>query len=418
MATRTMSIAAAKLLLLRLNPLPGFLFGRYRLSHRETLLSRAVIVAFALINVTFMARAIWSAAWIQDASGQVVPVDFVSFWSTSLMLQTAPAHEVYDWSLHRAAEAGVTGPGYDGRFPWLNPPNFLLFVAPLALLPYGLAFLAWIGTTFIAYVAALRSILPRVPSRWIGIVACAFPASLSTTIVGQNGFLTGALVAGTLGLLDRRPIVAGCLLGLLTFKPQFGVLFPIALIASGRWQAVAAATAMTVLLLLGTTALYGVDTWLAFWNSLRTTQEAILVQGQMGFHKLQSVYGLVFWLTGNGAAAWTVQGALSAAVAALVWRAWRSPLPYDLKAAALGVGILMMTPYAFIYDFVILSVPIAFLIRAGLARGFGVMDIPLITLACLTILAFPLINGPVGPLAEFMVAVAVFQRTVTEEPAR
>src|SRR3712207_4808193 len=84
-----------------------WMFRRYPLSSRETLWSCAIIIAFALINIAFLARATWTYSWIQDGAGNIIPADFVSFWSTSRMLQTAPAYEVYDWALHHAAEAQV-----------------------------------------------------------------------------------------------------------------------------------------------------------------------------------------------------------------------------------------------------------------------------------------------------------------------
>ena len=58
------------------------------------------------------------------------------------------------------------------------------------------------------------------------LVALGFPAALWNVTAGQNGFLTAALIGGTLGLLERRPALAGVCLGLLTYKPQFGLLFP------------------------------------------------------------------------------------------------------------------------------------------------------------------------------------------------
>ena len=48
---------------------------------------------------------------------------------------------------------------------------------------------------------------------------------------GQNGFLTAALLGGALHWLDRRPWLAGVLIGCLAYKPQFGVLIPVALLA-------------------------------------------------------------------------------------------------------------------------------------------------------------------------------------------
>ena len=41
--------------------------------------------------------------------------------------------------------------------------------------------------------------------------------------LGQNGFYTAALFASGLTLVERRPIAAGILLGLLCCKPQLGL---------------------------------------------------------------------------------------------------------------------------------------------------------------------------------------------------
>ena len=60
----------------------------------------------------------------------------------------------------------------------------------------------WSLLTFPAYVAAVRMIV----GQRIGILlACAFPAVLSNLVVGQNGFLSAALLGGALGLMERRP---------------------------------------------------------------------------------------------------------------------------------------------------------------------------------------------------------------------
>jgi hypothetical protein len=47
---------------------------------------------------------------------------------------------------------------------------------------------------------------------------------------------------------------------------------------------------------------------------------------------------------------------------------WRSPSSYEIRAAALAIGVLLATPYLYMYDLVVLAVPLAFLCRLG-ARG-------------------------------------------------
>ena len=113
-------------------------------------------------------------------------------------------------------------------------------------LPYGAALAAWQAVTlgFISWRSArfvspsprLRRegrdecASPRGSESWTALLlAVAFPAVLVNLGHGQNGFLTAALLGGALAMLDRRPIVAGILFGLLAYKPQFGLMIPLVL---------------------------------------------------------------------------------------------------------------------------------------------------------------------------------------------
>jgi len=383
-----------------------------RLPPRVKLWLHAALLTFALTNLALLATAALTGSWIVNARSEVIPTDFVSFWSTSRQVQDGPAAQVYDWSAHRAVEADLVGPGHEGQFPWLNPPIFLLAVVPLAFIPYPAAFLGWVMVTLAAYAAALRTV---VPSRWVLVGACAFPATLWTASVGQNGFITGALIAGTLGLLDRRPWLAGFLLGLLTCKPQFGILFPFVLMAGGKWRVIGAATITAALLSAVTLMMFGPDTWVAFLASMALSKQAVLTEGRMGLYKMQSPYGAILWMGGDAASAWAVQIiTTSATLVAVAW-VWRRPTSPEVKSASLGLGALVATPYAFIYDYPILAVPIAFLIRAGISRNTTLGEVILIATASVLIFAFPLVKAPVGPVAACLVAIAVAQRARLEK---
>lgn len=128
-------------------------------------------------------------------------------------------------------EEAALGHPFEGYFGWHYPPVFLFVAAALATLPYTTAYVLWTFGTFPAYLVAVRAI---VGERSGYFLAAAFPAVLCNFIVGQNGFLTAALLGGGLLLLAEAPILGGVCLGLLTFKPHLGLLVPIALIASGH----------------------------------------------------------------------------------------------------------------------------------------------------------------------------------------
>ena len=129
------------------------------------------------------------------------------------------------WSPMHRATVGFAGFHY--------PPTYLLMVLPLALLPYVWSLIAWTTATTGAYLAVLWKIDPDRDSIWLGI---AFPGALVNLTNGQNGFLTLALFGGALLSIESRPILAGVLFGLMSYKPQYGALIPLFLLATGRWR--------------------------------------------------------------------------------------------------------------------------------------------------------------------------------------
>ena len=125
---------------------------------------------------------------------------------------------------------------------------FLAIVLPLALLPYNGALIVWTLVGLAAYLIVMWKIAPRRDTLW---VALAFPGALLTILDGQNGLITAALFGGGLLLLERRPWVAGALFGLLCYKPQFGILLPLAFLAARQWRA-AVGAALVVAAFAGT----------------------------------------------------------------------------------------------------------------------------------------------------------------------
>jgi hypothetical protein len=188
---------------------------------------------------------------------------------------------------------------------------------------------------------------------------------------GHNGFLTAALLGGGLVLLDRRPIVAGILLGLLAYKPQFGLMIPLVLGVGGRWPTMASAAATVAALAVSTLLAFGAETWNAFLGSAYFTRVIVLEQGGAGWHKMQSVFSWVRMWGGAVPLAYAAQGAITLALATgLAWL-WRSPAAFGLQAAALALAALLATPYSLDYDMMVLAPAIAFLVGNGLAHGFA-----------------------------------------------
>jgi hypothetical protein len=161
------------------------------------------------------------------------------------------------------------------------------------------------------------------------------------------------------------------LFGLLAYKPQFGLMIPLVLVATAQWRAIAAAAATVAALTLATFAAFGPQVWQAFLATTSFTRAAVLEQGGIDWFKMQSVFSWMRMWDIPVAAAYAVQGAVTlAAAAGLVWL-WRSRIGYANKAASLAVATLLATPFCFDYDLMLLAPAIAFLAAGGFERGFA-----------------------------------------------
>jgi len=379
-----------------------------KLARPVELICFALVVAHAVYLATAYAEGIWVAA--PDGSG--VASDFVNVWAAGKLALAGHAASAYDWPAHKLAEQAAVGHPFDGYYVWSYPPTFLFVAAALATLPYTTGYLVWVFGTFPLYLAAVRAII----GERIGyLLAAAFPAVLSNFIVGQNGFLTAGLIGGALTLLERQPIAAGALLGLLTFKPHLGLLFPIALAASGRWRAFVAAACVAPLLAGASWLTFGGDCWQAFAATLGHSAQAFLADDGADWNKLETVFGLMRILGAGEAAAWSVQIAVALMAAAAIAALWRSKTAYEIKAAALATGAMLATPYLFTYDLVILAVPLAYLFRLGRAHGFLAHEAAGIGVACLLVLIFPFVKAPVGFAAVLIVAALIARRALTQQ---
>jgi alpha-1,2-mannosyltransferase len=252
-------------------------------------------------------------------------------------------------------------------YGWHYPPVFLALAAVLALLPYFAALAVWQLTTLPLY---FWNVLAITRDSRAFLPALAFPAVFINLAHGQNGFLTAALLGGGMLLMDRTPVIAGMMLGLLVYKPQFALLIPLALAVSARWRVFWTAAATVLMVCAASYLAYGAAAWNAFFDSLAFTRTVVLEEGGTGFYKIQSAFAAVRLWNGPVALAYAAQAIVTLAAAFLIVRIWRSESALPFKAAALIAGALLVTPYALDYDLVVMGPAIAFLAAHGLKRGF------------------------------------------------
>lgn len=350
------------------------------------------------------------AAGIVLRAGSPPVADYVAFHAAGRLAADGAATDAYDWAVLNLAEAEILGRPLSGNLPWLNPPTFFFAVLPFSALPYRAGWLAWVLATAIPFALAARAVLPRGAAV---AAALAVPPVMFTASVGQSGLLTAALLGVSMALLDRRPAAAGIALGLLTIKPQLGLLFPVLLVATGRWRVVLAAAATALSLALAAWIAFGTEAWLAFLGAAGGNAGRLLATGQEVSPRIQSVYAFVMRLTGQEALAACLHGAVALAVAAAVLRLWlrRPEGPEEARAAAAIAGAFLVTPYVWSYDMPAIAMAALFLARAGLRDGFLPAERALIVLACTWPAVTLLQQHPlVGPAAWLLILGLAWRR--------
>ena len=304
--------------------------------------------------------ALLAVAWAQAQGPQ--GSDFLAFWGGGRAVLFGFPEFAYDLAWQERTQ---TSAGFDGWYAFVNPPPFLFLAAPFAALPYPAAWIAWVVLTYAAWAWVSVRALPRL---WPLVLV--FPGALIAAGHAQNGFVTGALLVGGVALLDRRPLVAGALLGALIVKPHLALLVPFWLAAGGRWRAFAAAAASSAGLLLLSWLAFGTNTMIGYVNSWQASAAIMRAADADFLLRMATPYAQVRLFAGETAAL-VVSGVIALAMLALVVLSGRR---FGGDAMAGGAFMLAATalasPYLFNYDLPFLVLPILWLVREGLRDGF------------------------------------------------
>lgn len=342
--------------------------------------------------------------WLTLPDGSLKSIDFGYMWLSGKLASSGHVASIFDNAAFWAAQAALFGP--DSRIHYfVYPPTFLLFTYPLGLMPYSPAFVIWMFTTLLLYLAAIYMIMPRPAA----IVAALAPYTVAFNIfLGHNGFLTAGAMGLSLALMERRPWLSGIFLGILSYKPQFGLLFPFALLASHNWRALASATAATGILAMTAAVAFGYQGWSSFINSL-VDRDPGLSEVPGYSVPLVSIFGFLRSSGVPEGMVWTVHFTLVAIVVTIICTVWARPFPHALKAAALSIGATIVTPYVLGYDLCVLSIGVAFLVKDGLSRGFLYKERAAILICCVGLM---LLSGPIPAIITIVLLALVLRRAV------
>jgi hypothetical protein len=320
-------------------------------ANRDALRAFALLgaLAFAGTALAYLVTISWVAPIPRDSTGLVVGRDFLNFWMYGRAAALPDPGRFYDPLVYARELGGLLWPDYpEQNFSY--PPTIMLIAAPFGRLPYMPALLAWTAFGIVAFVAVARQHL--VDTRAL-IALILSPAALFCLMSGQLAFVTAAMLVTIFAWIEKRPVAAGVLIGMLTLKPQLGLLFPVMLIAGGYWRALASAAVTALALAALTAALFGPQVWLDFVRVGLPVQNFVLVDPKLALEPFcPTIYMNLRGIGASFALAMSVQlivAALAAAAVAWVFGFCRNASP-DLKMALFLACSVCVTPYLLAYD--------------------------------------------------------------------
>ena len=323
---------------------------------------KKMAVAATVFAVVFEAGYLLTSSPPYDWLGYLIGRDFVNTWMGARSTFAGGPAPWFDFDTYNAALAARFYPEFP-HHNWSYPPHLLLMTWPLGFLPYLSGYFVWCALGMAVYLLAASDggrrrgrlfMLAVAPAAWLNIFA------------GQNGFVTSALMIAGLAQLGRRPVVSGICFGLLSIKPQLGLLLPLMLVLTGQWRAILAAASTVAALVVTTGLLFGFEIWPEYVRQVLPVQSAILAEGQGIFTIMMPTVFMNARIAHLPLdIAWALQGAVSlAAVAAVAWTYWRRRDPV-LSVALFVTASFLVTPYAFNYDMVVFGWVIALLRERG-----------------------------------------------------
>ncbi|NDU92097.1 MAG: DUF2029 domain-containing protein [Ferrovum sp.] len=342
---------------------------------RLKLYSRTAALVFLILAIGLLFH-----SNVVDPKGFSLGFDFSVFWSASqLALLGHPADAYQLPRLHSIIQT-IHPEVNEGSYGWFYPPNYFLIIAPLAYFSYYTAYLLFISLTLAAYGFVVKRVYNNHETLWC---LAGFSGLWDNLVTGQNGFLTAAIAGTALLILEKRPVLAGMLIGMLSIKPQLALLFPVALIAIQAWKTLLIAILTGIFSMAASTAVLGLPTFEAWLQSAGLAKALLETGGTHFWTRMPTIFSFLHLLGVPVQWAYLAHFSVAAGIAFLVWKIWKRCSEAELRNAALITGSLLISPYVLIYDLTWLALPIAWMARIGVERGWLRLEREILILAWL-----------------------------------
>lgn len=299
--------------------------------------------------------------------------DFLGFYAAGALIRSAPT-ALNDPLAQQLFQQRLLGHQFDQVAVWVSPPYFAWAFAPLSVLPYKLAFACFVALSLSCLAISFKRLQRELGSSasvggwmWLGI---QYYPMLQWLLNGQiTALWLSVFIQSFVALRRGRDVEAGLWFGLLACKPTLGLGFGVVLLVARRWRALAAASFVGA-------ALLGFA-WLTMPAVLHgyfhgSAALLALVRGKgyptAGLHGSFEFGTLLFDDLSHRLASLAGVAVALAMLAFIAHSWWRKPWQpgaraWDLRlAASLAIGVVA-SPHLFVYDLMLLLLPLFILLR-------------------------------------------------------
>jgi hypothetical protein len=327
-----------------------------------------------------------------------------------------PLAEIYDLAQSKAKLAGES----TTYAPYMYLPHFLPVLWPLKGAPMIEGYGLWIMVQWLLYAGVVWWMRPWMIAgevatfeqksgfHWpVVILLCAIPHVLHMQVVGHPSLLVALCAYVGFMQVERRPILAGVLFALASYKPQMSMMLPVFLLAGRYWPALTAYIVTGGLLVVFALATFGFEFFPHFLSMVQLHSQIVLMASDDVHKQAMGVYAVtVLAGGGNALAGWLQMLSMVAAYGALIYTSYRRQL---LPAMVILLLVpFLSSPYVMLYDSVMLAPAIAGLLVLEatykplllrriavlsalllplLVVGFQTQDIPIVPIVLVLMLA-------------------------------
>jgi len=356
----------------------------------------SLILLFAYLSIFFYFSAMDATSAVKTPAPE--GIDFSVYYTAGNMALNGQAADLYNYDLFHYELEKVLKREIPQLLGWIYPPSYLSMIVLFAIIPYYISLDLWILLTLSLAIYSSYLLLPKY--KQIGLLVCGFPGVLMNLRWGQNAFLNTALLGFGLYFFDRKPILAGLMFGLLTYKPQMA-FFPLLLILiTKNWKVLIWSGIFALANIIISAIIFGITIWYNFLDTFLSSMNSQLYIMWEEISAVQpTIYSFLRILGVEDLIIQIILGIIAIIVTIVSAWVWRKTDRLALKGTVMVLGILLTMPYYMQYDLMILSIPLILLFYDFMEHGYRPYEIAIL----MSLWFMPLVNWPLVILTKIQI---------------